>query len=137
MNGTTFEKLVRSAFCPFLVELGFQAESIHVSGRHYKASLIGRGHVLVVSFEPGEDQFTVMMMTAGLEDVKSIDDRSKTPRLSDLNERYMAKVTPSERAENEVFFSGMESRDKQEHILLKIAKDLRLVLPLYLDDIHQ
>lgn len=60
-----------------------------------------------------------------------IDDRTQTPRLADLNSRYMATITSEERAENEAAFAGIMVQNKQERLLLKAAKELRLVLPKY------
>jgi hypothetical protein len=58
----------------------------------------------------------------------------KTPRLSDLNSRYMNTVSSEERAANEAAFKSVEARDEEEKLLLKSAKELCLVLPKYLAD---
>lgn len=44
----------------------------------------------------------------------------------------MAEVTESEREGNDAYFSAIEVHDRNERALLKCAKDLRLVLPRYL-----
>jgi hypothetical protein len=132
MNGTDFERLVLKVFSPFLTELGFRAETQHISGRYYRANYVGEQHTLSISFEPGDDMLTVMLMTNGADDLASIDDRSKTPRLSDLNARYMSNVSASDRANNEAFFAGIEPHDTNEYAIVKAAKELRLVLPHHL-----
>ena len=65
-------------------------------------------------------------------ELSDIDDRTKTPRLADLNNRYMAAILNEERAENEAVFESVAVNDKDERLLLKAAKELRLVLPRYL-----
>lgn len=132
MNGSNFEQLMKSAFKPFLEQIGFTMRLVHVSGRYYRASFVSRRHTLLVTFEPGDQQTTVMLLTNGDGSLRSIDNPEKTPRLSHLNARYMGLVTASERAENEVFFGQLEPRDRAEHELIKCAKDLRLVLPHHL-----
>jgi hypothetical protein len=46
----------------------------------------------------------------------------------------MHTITKEERLENEVIFGAIEPRDNEERLLLKAAKELRLVLPKYLHD---
>jgi len=45
----------------------------------------------------------------------------------------MQGVTREERAANEAFFKSIGADDSQERVLLKYAKELRLVLPRHLD----
>lgn len=123
---------MQSVFKPFLEQLGFAMQPVHVSGRYYRASFAGRNNTLLITFEPGDEQTTVMLVTNGDDDLRAIDDPVKTPRLSHLNARYMGLVTASERAENEAFFGQLEPRDRAEYGLIKCAKDLRLVLPRHL-----
>lgn len=132
MNGSSFESLMKSVFKPFLEQLGFVMQPVHVSGRYYRASFADRQHTLLITFEPGDEQATVMLLTNGDDDLRAIDDPVRTPRLSHLNARYMGLVTASERAENEAFFGQLEPHDRAEHGLIKCAKDLRLVLPRHL-----
>jgi hypothetical protein len=66
--------------------------------------------------------------------LSEIDDRTKTPRLSDLNSQFMNAVTGEERAANLVAFASLMPRDKEERALLKSAKELHLVLSKYLAD---
>jgi hypothetical protein len=56
----------------------------------------------------------------------------KPPRLADLNSRYTSSITREERAENEATFESIIVNGKEERLLLKAAKGLRLVLPRYL-----
>lgn len=128
MNGTDFENLALRAFTPFLSELGFRAEPTHISGRHFRSNYVSKQHTLMISFEPGDNMLTVMLITNEANDLASMDDRSKSPRLSDLNSRYMSCITASDRANNEAFFAKIEPRDENEYAVVKAAKELRLVL---------
>lgn len=132
MNGSRFESLVQSVFKPFLSDLNFEMEPIHVSGKYYRASFVDHRYKLAVSFEPGEEIVTVTLGTIGTHDIQPIDDPARSPRLSTLNARYMALVTSKERADNEVFFGQVQALDQIEHALIKCAKELRLVLPHHL-----
>jgi hypothetical protein len=127
-----FQSLIKQAFNPFLIEFGFKPEKPHLSGRYHRANFIGNSHTIIIYFEPGEAYLTAMLVKNDDYDLSSIDDPKKTPRVSDLNRIYMGKITPSERANNESFFSTIEVKDQNEQALLKLAKDLRLVLPRYL-----
>jgi hypothetical protein len=132
MNDQDFSRIIDQAFTPFLKELGFVAQPKAISGRAYIVEFVGKAWTLSVSFEPGDDYFSVMLLNNEMRGLAAMDDRQKTPRLSDLNNRYMALVTQLDREENEAIFSGITVRDSLERQLLKFAKDLRLVLPKHL-----
>ena len=132
MIGDRFKEIIAKAYSPFLKDLGFAAQEPHVSGRYHSAKFIGMGYTLIVSIEAAEHEVTVMLVDNNDDDLASIDDPLKTPRLSDLNRRYMAVVSSAEREDNEKFFSEMSSNDQDEKALLKCAKELRLVLPKHL-----
>jgi hypothetical protein len=132
MTGKRFQVLVQEAFNPFLIELGFKPEKPKISGRYYRAKFIGDNHTLIVSLEPADAFFSIMIVRNDSYDLYTIDDPQKAPRLSDLNRMYMSEVTPNERATNDSFFSEIKVEDQKERALLKCAKDLRLVLPRYL-----
>jgi hypothetical protein len=132
MNGQDFTRITSQAFAPFLSELDFVEQPTQISGRAYHANFFGKGHTLSVSFEPGDDYFSIMLIANEANDLASIDDRAKTPRLSDLNARYAALISPSEREANEDYFAGVVVNHPFERQLLKFAKELRLVLPKHL-----
>ena len=87
-----------------------------------------------VSFEPGDDSLFVIVFSRTRGDWSAMDDREMSPRLSDLNTRYMSMIGPKERSDNETYFRTAEASDPVEKSLLKAAKELRLVLPMYLAD---
>jgi hypothetical protein len=109
-------------------------ETPSLSGRSYRATFTSPEEVVSVSYEPGDEVLFVMVFCRQNGGLSDIDDRSNTPRLSDLNMRYMHTITKEERLENEVIFGAIEPRDNEERLLLKAAKELRLVLPKYLHD---
>ena len=132
MNGQDFLRIAKEAFIPFLKELGLEMDEPSMSGRFYRASFTGPAHAVSVSYEPGDGAFFVMVFGRKNGKLSDIDDRTKTPRLADLNSRYMPTITNKERVENEVAFESVVARDREERLLLKAAKELRLVLPKYL-----
>jgi hypothetical protein len=132
MNGQDFLRVVHQAFVPFLRELGFVMDAPSISGRFYRASFTRPGHSVSVSYEPGDDAIFVFVFCQENGRLSDIDDRLKTPRLSDLNARYMSSVGIDERTANEAAFESVDVRDDAEKCLLKAARELRLVLPRYL-----
>lgn len=133
MNGQDFLRVIHDAFEPFLVALGFSVEAPSISGRFYRASFSGPKNSVSVSYEPGDNALFVLVFSREKGELSDIDDRAKTPSLADLNTRYMPLVSDTERAANEVFFQGVVVKDQEERQLLKCAKELRLVLPRYLN----
>jgi hypothetical protein len=132
MNGLCFFRIVDAAFAPFLSELGFEVEAPSLTGRMYRARFVSKTHSIDLSFEPGEGVLFVMVLTKECGKLSDIDDRAKTPRLSDLNSRFMHEIDGDERSTNENFFRSIAVQGNDERKLLKAAKELRLVLPRYL-----
>ena len=134
MNDQDFLRVVNEAFTPFLTGLGFSMDTPSISGRLYRSSFTSSRHSVSLSFEPGDEAFFVLVFNREYGELSDMDDRSKTPRLSDLNSRYMNTVSGAERTANESAFRSVVARDEEERELLKSAKELRLVLPKYLAD---
>lgn len=132
MSGHDFLRIANCAFSPFLRELGFSTDSPSISGRFYRISFTSQDHVVWISFEPGDDALFILVFSLENGELSDIDDRLKTPRLADLNRRYMHMVTKEERIENEEAFKQILVQDQEERLLLKAAKELRIVLPKYL-----
>ncbi|MCI0557993.1 MAG: hypothetical protein MN733_05820 [Nitrososphaera sp.] len=133
MNGQDFMRVIHDAFEPFLVALGFSMDIPSISGRFYRVSFSNPKNAVSVSYEPGDNALFVLVFSREKGELSDIDDRAKTPRLADLNSRYMHLVSNDERAVNELFFQPVVVRDQEERLLLKCAKELRLVLPRYLN----
>src|SRR4030095_346801 len=125
MDNQGFSRVIEDAFVPFLGRLGFLLDSRHVSGRLYEVTFSGSQHVVSISYEPGDDTFFVMIFTRNAGQLSAIDDRLKTPRLTDLNKRYMHLITTEERKKSEMEFKGVLAQDDGERQLLKFAKELR------------
>lgn len=134
MNGQDFLRISSEAFVPFLSELGFQPDTPSVSGRHYRATFSSPNHIVSVSFEPGDDVFQVVVHSRVEGTRSEIDDPRTTPRLSDLNARYMSMVSDAERANRKHALEHVTANDDDERTLLKLASELSLVLPHYLSD---
>jgi hypothetical protein len=134
MNSQDFLQIINEAYAPFLSELGLVLETPLVSGRYYRANIVGPKHAVSVSFEPGDRAFIVLVFSRENGRLSDIDDRLKTPRLSDLNSRFMNCVSNEERTANEAMFKYIVVRDEEEKLMLKFAKELRLVLPKYLKE---
>jgi hypothetical protein len=132
MNGQDFLRIANDAFAPFLKELGFSMDNSLISGRFYRVSFSSSVHTVWVSYEPGDNTLFVMVSNRQNDKLSDLDDRTKTPRLADLNSRYMQQVTKEERSANEAIFESIVTQDEEERLLLKAAKELRLVLPKYL-----
>jgi hypothetical protein len=133
MDGQEFTRIVREAFEPFLVKLGFRMELPLISGRYYRVHFNSPKNMVSVSFEPGDEALFVIIFHRENGELSHIDD-SSTPRLSDLNSRYMRTVTNDERLKSDTFFNAVHVADEAGKLLLKSAKELSLVLPRYLNE---
>ncbi len=134
MKGQDFVRIAYEAFEPFLKDLGFAMGVPSISGRHYRVTFSSPECLVSVSFEPGDKALLVWVSSQENGHLSDMDDRLKSPRLSDLNRRYMKAVSPEERAAIEAVFDSVAARSEEERSLLKAAKELRLVLAKYLAD---
>ena len=134
MNGQDYTRLAHEAFEPFLSELGFSMESPAISGRQYRVSFVSETHAIWIAYEPGDNALFVHVFGCRNGVLSDIDDTNATPRLGDLNKRYMSTVPGDKYAENYEYFKGVLASDEEEQAVLKVARELRLVLPSYLAD---
>lgn len=137
MNSQDFLRLIDQAFLPFLTELDFTMRETAVSGRYYHATFSNGANEVSISFEPGENALFVQVFTIGNGTRSSIDDIRATPRLSDLNARFMKSVSRQERETNAARFERILVQDSEERHLVKTARDLSLVLPRFLSAIAE
>ena len=132
MDGQEFINIVSKGFAPFLKELGFSLNTPSISGRMYRADFSGSRNVVSISYEPGNDALFIAIFSLENGVPSSYDDLLKTPRLANLNKRYMHLVTASDRFKNEAAFESVRPAGRVEKLLMKSAKELRLILPKYL-----
>ena len=127
MDETEFEAAVRRHLLAVLEPHGFHLKP-DVSGRMYSVEFGSDTHVVSVSYEPGDDYLLVAIFTVKDGIRSNIDDRVATPRLSDLNARFLHASDAGEltrrRSEGAL---GPEERRIQ-----RIAAELSIVLPRYL-----
>jgi hypothetical protein len=130
MNGDTFTEAVNRYLDPVMRPLGFESE-IRVSGRLYSANFQSSSHMVSVSFEPGDEYWLVVVhtVTDGLR--SEIDDRVTTPRLGDLNAKYL---TSRDGPALEALQSNETTINPMTQKIRKIAAELAVVLPRYLNE---
>jgi hypothetical protein len=128
MNGNTFVATVKELLCPTLEPLGFVLHS-SVSGRMYLAEFVSPTHVASISFEPGDDYLLVVIFTVDNGERSELDDRNATPRLSDLNRRFLS-ASDAQVLHDQML--GRHCEDADTGRLAKAARELAVVLPRYL-----
>ncbi|MCA9206646.1 MAG: hypothetical protein KDA59_26510 [Planctomycetales bacterium] len=134
MSGIDFINVIRTAFAPFVGDLGFERLPEQVSGKLYSVDFARHDVVVSIFFEPG-DKYAETVVFKCKNGVRSpYDDRTATPRLPDLNRKYMGQISTGDRAANNAFFAALRGQDADEEQLLRTALQLRLVLPMYLAD---
>ena len=128
MNGEQFELAVHEHVAPALLKLGFELQT-SISGKIYSAEFLSPRLIVSVSFEPGDDYFLVVVFTVSNGHRSDIDDRSTTPRLSDLNSRFLTAADSHALAR---IRSG-QAIGSEEQRIRRIGAELSLVLPRYMD----
>lgn len=133
MDGKEFLRIIDEAYDPFIRKFGFVRGGESINGRFCNV-IFNRGECAIsVTYELGEEEVFVSVYERTDGGLSDYDDRSRTVRLSDLNRTYMSSIGPEERAENESLFRLIRADDGEQVKLLKSAKELRLVLPRYLE----
>ena len=119
-------RYVRPALRPF----GFSIATA-VSGRTFSAEFISEDLVVSIAYEPGDDYLMVVVFTVN-DGVRShIDDRIATPRLSDLNFRFLRASDADELARRR--YDG--ALGPEERRIQRIGAELAIVLPRYLQSL--
>jgi hypothetical protein len=134
MTGYGFVRIVHEALVPFFEDLGFVLDTLSITGRDYGAAFRGPTHMVSISLEPDATEPVVIVFTLAGGNPSDIDDRRKSPRLADLNKRFMSRISMQERLSSNSGLAFITGRDDAEQRLLKAAKELRLVLPIYLSE---
>jgi hypothetical protein len=134
IDSVSFKRIVETAFAPFLLELGFSADPVFLSGKYCAARFACGQRSLLISYEPGDDELLIVISERPLKSLPDIDNRLAAPRLSDLNRAYGSLISVNERSANDARFGHVQTRNGAEKNLLNCAKQLRLVLPKYVAD---
>lgn len=130
MDSETFLEVVRRLISPALEPLGFVLHT-SVSGRLYSAEFVSPAYVASISFEPGDDCLLVAVFTVTNGVRSDLDDRERTPRLSDLNRRFLS---PSELEELHRSPTMDYVDNPSARKLVKAARELAVVLPRYVSE---
>jgi hypothetical protein len=128
VNGNEFVSAATRFLLPLLAPMGFSMATT-VSGRLYSAEFISPTHVVSISFEPGDDYWLVLIFTVKNGVRSDIDDRIATPRLADLNAKFLAR---DDGAALEMIRQRDPAIDPAERKIQRISAELALVLPRYL-----
>jgi hypothetical protein len=133
VDSRRFIAIIHETIVPFLLDLGFSLSKTETSGRLYDVVFTASKHAVSISYEPGDNWLLVIVHTIRNGEMSRIDDRKNTPRLADLNARYMQWVTPEQLRAAKTAIDTIPF-DEAERRLLKSALELRLVLPRYLEE---
>jgi hypothetical protein len=127
MNSDQFVAAVKSVLRPSLEPMGFRI-STKTSGRAYDAECASDDFVAIVSFEPGDSFLLVAVLSVENGNRSSLDDREASPRLSDLNRRFL---DPADVDRLELARSGDPLTDPEMARVVSAMRQLCLVLPKY------
>ena len=127
MNSDQFVAAVNAELRPVLEPLGYRV-STKVSGRAYDAECATEDCVAIISFEPGDDFLLVAVVSENDGVRSSLDDRTASPRLGDLNRRYLE---PADVEVLELSRRNDTALDPDARKLVAAMRQLCLVLPRY------
>jgi hypothetical protein len=119
---------------PVLEPMGFRLQT-HVSGRLCLAEYASTSHVVSVSYEPGDDYWVVVVYSVRDGVRSDYDDPAATPRLGDLNARFLTQedgATLRELRKDEA-----KEPDEVSRRFRRIAGELAIVLPRYISSSSQ
>ncbi|HET7203581.1 MAG TPA: hypothetical protein VFI92_09460, partial [Steroidobacteraceae bacterium] len=97
----------------------------------YSVEFASTTHVVSVSYEPGDDYLLVVVFTVRDGVRSDIDDRRSSPRLPDLNRRFLHASDADELSHRR---SG-GVLDPEEQRIQRVGAELAIVLPRYLQSL--
>jgi hypothetical protein len=130
MDDSKFVSLVCRYVRPALQPFGFSVQTA-VSGRTFSAEFISKDLVVSIAYEPGDDYLLVAIFTVDDGIRSNIDDRIATPRLSDLNSRFLQASDADELTRRR--YDG--ALGPEERRMQRIGAELAIVLPRYLQSL--
>ena len=133
MNSTRFRYLVETVLSSSMKSSGLGLKELTTSGRAYTCVFHCTDFEVTISFEPGDSHWVVAVQTLANGHLSDWDDNIATPRLSDLNTMFMSAVTDDDRREASRAFSHVHTLDEDEATLLRYGRELRLILPKYIE----
>ena len=135
MNGKSFLRIASAALGPTCESLGFVAMPPHTSGRYYLASWTGDVCQVAVTYEPGDDYLEIAILQRIGNGFADWDDRAHAPRLEDLRSRFLARIPQARIAATRASFQAIKASDAAEARMIRLACDLALVLPLFVEEL--
>lgn len=133
LSESDFRRLIDEVFTPFLSELGFGLSEYKITSIWRFAEFGGHGLAIKVMYEFPMHYADVKLQTASDRWI-SHTQPSTTLSISMLNERYMGVIGADAIAANDQCFSGIDFACPEASRLMVMAKQLRLILPVWMQD---
>lgn len=134
MDGEEVLAFYKEVFARFLSKMGFVPGNSHASGMLYLADYSSASHRVEVMYEPGDNWLELKVFKRLGEAWSEYSDQKNTLTLRELNGRYMNRVSPQERTENDAAFRNIKPQDELGERILRMGKELRLVLGRYMSE---
>ena len=134
INSVSFTEYVKRTFSFLITEFKLELGEITINGSafygvEYRDKLKG----ISISIEPIGEYFQVIVYKLDHGKMPDYDNKTKKIHLNELNKRVIKNLDKDEFNKNNQYFRDFETRNKTERMILKSAKDLRLVLSHYYD----
>lgn len=133
LSEADFRLLIDQVFTPFLMQLGFRLSEYKVTNVWRFAEFTGHGLAVRVNYEFPMHYADVKVHTRS--DIWRPHVTSGTTlAISALTEQYLGPIERDELAKNDRQFDGIEVACPEADRLLVMAKQLRIVLPRWMQD---
>jgi hypothetical protein len=128
-----FRRLIDEVFAPFLMQLGFGLSEYKVTDVWRFAEFTGHGLAVRVNYEFPMHYADVKVHTRSDICRPHIASGTTLP-ISALTEQYLGQIEPDELDKNDRQFAGIEFACPEAVRLFVMAKQLRIVLPRWMQD---
>lgn len=129
MNSDSFCNIIRSVISPSMKTIGFDLFKLSTSGRAYICVFRRNDYYVTISYELGDYYWSTIFQTMK---EGQLTDWDNSPSLSDLKGLFIESTSDEERRACERDYSSAIYSDEIELALLKIGRELRLVLPKFI-----
>lgn len=130
-EGNEYVQAVRKMFYFLSEEYGMTETKEEIRGNvYYDVEYHSASKVISISYENIEDYFQVIVFKLKDGKLPEYDDKTQTLHLNILNKLAFSIATKSDIELNNEYFSNIIANTKMEQMLLKSARELRLVMRL-------
>lgn len=114
MLSEDFKVAIEKWFVPFLNDFNISLTQFHINGKYFDAHFEGRGVVVSISFEPGDDYLTLRVYELKNKDLSYISGNGLKFDMNMLMKLFGSKISSQHYQRNKEYFENLTPEGEME-----------------------